>query len=208
MTIAPMISSAGGRGVTVEKNGGTYAGSVNRVQSAPEMETESTFLAVPSVLINLHQSCASCRASSTAPGISRGHQGAVHRLYPIVFLGDTLTESRMIVPRDHPAGAPVAGQYHQEGACGLCQPLIASGIFRVAKSSPPMLLKVTYTSQSTQTSSQWGCSNASSSSAEPSTGLEAHEITIDLTAAQRLSLVTWPLFAKDLCIVSFTYSIF
>ena len=151
---------------------------------------------------------------STAPGISRGHQGAIHRLYPIVFLGDTLTESRMIVPRDHPAGAPVAGQYHhthnQEGACGLCQPLIASGIFRVAKSSPPMLLKVTYTSQSTQTSSQWGCSNASlsSSSAEPSTGLEAHEITIDLTAAQRLSLVTWPLFAKDLCIVSFTYSIF
>ena len=176
------------------------------------MGTESTFLAVPSVLINLHQSCASCRASSTAPGISRGHQGAIHRLYPIVFLGDTLTESRMIVPRDHPAGAPVAGQYHhthnQEGACGLCQPLIASGIFRVAKSSPPMLLKVTYTSLSTQASLQWGCSSASSSSPEP--WFEAHEITIDLIAAQRLSLVTRPRFAKVLYIVSesFTYSIY
>ena len=129
-------------------------------------------------------------------------------LYHIVFMGDTLTESRMIVPRDHPAGAPVAGQYYQEVGCGLCQPFIASGIFRVAKSSPPMLLKVTYTSLSTQASLQWGCSSASSSSPEP--WFEAHEITIDLIAAQRLSLVTRPRFAKVLYIVSqsFTYSIF
>jgi hypothetical protein len=55
---------------------------------------------------------------------------------------------------------------------------------------------------------QWGCSSASSSSPEP--WFEAHEITIDLIAAQRLSLVTRPRFAKVLYIVSqsFTYSIY
>jgi len=114
-------------------------------------------------------------------------------LYTIQFLGDTLYENRMLVPRKHPASAPDAGGYKQEGACGDCWPYVASGVFRIAKRTPPMLLKVTYTSQSPQQSAASPCSNASSApSLRPSTMLEAHEMTIDLIAAQRLSLVTWP----------------